>query len=73
MLKIQIQSCQCTIEYASNYSKTSGSLRFQSKDEATNFNAAIANNNNFKSFKYKAKLLETAVAQTTPNEANGIL
>ena len=28
-----------------------------SKDEATNFKADIANDNNFKSFKYKAKLL----------------
>ena len=37
------------IEYDSNYSETTGSLWFYSKDEATNFNADIANNN-FKSF-----------------------
>ena len=44
------------IEHNSNYSKTTGSLWFYSKDEATDFNADIANNN-FKSFDYKAKLL----------------
>ena len=35
-----------------------GSLWFYSKDEATNFDANIRNNNFFKSFEYKAKLLE---------------
>ena len=39
-----------------------------SKDETTNFNADIANTNNFKSFKYKPKLLENADA----DGANGI-
>ena len=43
-------------EYSSNYSETAGSLWVYSKDEATNFNADIANDDNFKSFKYKAKL-----------------
>ena len=61
------------IEYSSNYSETTGSLWFYSKDEATNINADIANNKDFKSFKYKTKLLETTVAQVAPNEANGIL
>ena len=46
------------IEYISNYSETTGSLWFYSKDEATNFSANIANTDKFKSFKYKAKLLE---------------
>ena len=41
------------IQYTSNY----GSLWFYSKDEVTNFNADIANDDNFKSFKYKAKIL----------------
>ena len=46
------------IEYIWNYSETTGSLWFYSKDEATDFNVDISNNNNnFKSFKYKAKLL----------------
>ena len=46
------------IEYIWNYSETTGSLWFYSKDEATDFNVDITNNNNnFKSFKYKAKLL----------------
>ena len=51
------------IEYSSNYSETTGSLWFYSKDEVTNFNADITNNNNFKSFEYKAKLLGNTVAQ----------
>ena len=33
--------------YISNYSETIGSLWFYSKDEATNFNAYITNDNNF--------------------------
>ena len=37
------------IEYSSNYSETTGSLWFYSKDEATDFNAVIANTNNLKS------------------------
>ena len=51
------------IEYSSNYSETTGTLWFYSK---------VANTNNFKSFKYKAKLLGKTVAQDTPNQANGI-
>ena len=35
------------IEYSSNYSETTGSLWFYSKDEATNSNADIPNTNNF--------------------------
>ena len=50
------------VEYSSNYSEATGSLLFYSKDEATSFNADIANNNNFKSFKYKAKSLENTEA-----------
>ena len=46
------------VEYNSNYSETTGSLWFYSKFEATNYNADIGNTNNFKSFMYKAKLLE---------------
>ena len=61
------------IEYCSNYFDTTGSLWFYSKDEASNFNNNIANTDNFKSFKYKAKLLENTVAQSAPNAANGIL
>ena len=37
------------IEYSSNYSETTGSLWFYSKDEANNFNANIANDDDFKS------------------------
>ena len=35
------------LEYSSHYSETTESLWFYSKDEATNFNADIGNNNNF--------------------------
>ena len=45
------------IEYTSNYSETTGSLWFYSKDEASNFNADIAKNNSFKLFEHKSKLL----------------
>ena len=44
-----------------------------SKDEATDFNANIANTDDYKSVKYKAKLLETTVAQVTQYNANEIL
>ena len=60
------------IEYSLNYSETTGSLWFYSKDEATNFNANIANIDNFKFFKYKAKLLRNTEAQDD-NATNGIL
>ena len=46
------------IEYSWNYSERTGSLWFYSKDNATNFNADVDNNNNFKYFGYKTKLLE---------------
>ena len=61
------------IEYSSNFSETTGSLWFYSKDEATNFNADITNTDDFKSFRYKTKLLGNTVAQPNPNHANGIL
>ena len=35
------------IEYRSNCSETEGSFWFYSKDESTNFNAIIADNNSF--------------------------
>ena len=55
------------LEYSSNYSDTTGSLWFYSKDKATNFNTNIVDANNFKSFKYKTKLIGSTAA------ANGIL
>ena len=61
------------LKYSSNYSETTGSSWFYSKNEATDFNADIANTDNFKSFKYKAKLLEKTVAQPEANAGNGIL
>ena len=50
------------IEYSSNYSETTGSLRFYFKDEATNFKTDVVNDDKFKSFKYNAKWLENTVA-----------
>ena len=61
------------IEYSSDYSETTRSLWFYSNDEPTNFNADIANTDNFKSFKYKAKLLRNTVARPGGNADNGIL
>ena len=57
------------IEYSSNYSKKNLIFGFYSKDESTNFSADIANDNNFKLFKYKAKLFEN----TDADVANRIL
>ena len=57
------------IEYSSNYSKTTGSSLFYSKDKATDVNVNIANTNNFTLFMYKGKLLEN----TESDGANGIL
>ena len=56
------------IEYSSNYCSTGG-LRFYSNEEAANFNADIANINNFKPFECKAKLL----GNTEADGDNGIL
>ena len=47
------------IEYSSNYSDTTGGLWFYSKDEAPNFDNDITNTDDFKSFKYKAKVSGT--------------
>ena len=63
-LHLVIMSMYNLIEYSWNYSETPGSLWFYYKDEATNFNADIANRNNLKPFKCKTNLL----AKT---EANG--
>ena len=60
------------IEYNSNYSETTRSLWFYSNDETTNFNADIANDDNFKSFNYKVKLLGNISSQAD-NDTNGIL
>ena len=57
------------LEYNSNYSDTTGSLWFYSKDEVASFNANIEDGNTLKSFKYKAILLEN----TEADGANGIL
>ena len=56
------------LECCSNYSDTTGSLKFYSKDEATNFDIDIADGI-FKSFKYKVKLLSKTIA----DGVNGIL
>ena len=68
-----IDDAENLIEYSSSVSEITGNLCFYSKDEANNFNNNIGNTNNFKSFEYIAKLLETKVAQPAPNAANGLL
>ena len=60
-------------KYNSNNSETTESLWFYSKDGTTNFSNNIENSDNFKSFKYQVKLLQNAVAQLAPNNANQIL
>ena len=60
--------------WGKKYYDTAGSLWFYSKDKATDFDADILNNdNNFKYFEYKVKLLEYTVAQPTLNQTNGVL
>ena len=53
-----VMSMYNLIEYSSNYSETTGSIWFYSKDEATDFNINLENTDDFKSFNYKAKLLQ---------------
>ena len=55
--------------YSLNYFDTTSSLWFNSKDEATELSADIANNDDFKFFKYTARLLK----QTESDEADEIL
>ena len=50
------------LEYSSNYSDATGSLWFYFKDEANNYNNIIVNNNAFKPFKYKTKLIGSTSA-----------
>ena len=61
------------LDYSSNYSDATGSLWFYAKDKGTNFNTDIVNTKAFKSFQYKAKLLENTVAQPEKNNNNGVL
>ena len=57
------------LEYKSNYSDTTRSLLFHSKDEATNFNNDIADTTDFKTLKYKTKIME----ETQAKKVNRIL
>ena len=54
------------LEYSSNNSDVTGNLWFYSKDEASNYKNDIANTDDFKSLKYKAKLFSDTVAQPVP-------
>ena len=71
-----VVSMYSLIEYSLNYSDTNYSADsswFYSKDEATNFDADIGNNDDFKFFNYKARLLADTIAQPAPNINGGIL
>ena len=50
------------LEHSSNYFNTIVGLWFYFKDEATHFNNTVADTNDFKSFKYKTKLLGSTAA-----------
>ena len=67
-----VMSIYNLIEYSSNYSDTTVSLSFYSKDKGTNLNDNFTNTDDFKSFWYKTKLLRNIVAQTTSNYSNVI-
>ena len=58
------------LDINSNYSDTRVILWFYSNDESNNFNADIScnNNNNFKSFHYKTKLLKNTIADCKISE-----
>ena len=58
------------IEYSSYYSKMTGSLWLYSSDQSTNCNGNIPNNNNFKFFEYKSKLLVNTEAHTNNDSDN---
>ena len=64
-----VMAIQNLIEYSSNYSETTRSLGFYSKDERTDFNNDLSNTDDFKSFMYQANLKEN----TEADGANGIL
>ena len=57
------------LKYSSDYSDTTGRLWFQSKDDRNDFNIDISNTNDFKPFKYNAKLLR----DTEANVVNVVL
>ena len=67
-----VMSVYNLVQYSSNYSEATGSLWLYSKNEPADFNNNIADTDNFKSFKHKAKLLGNTVARDD-NDANGIL
>ena len=62
ILKTQIWLCQCIICQNTAQIIDTTSLWFYFKYEATNVNANIADNDNFKSFKYKTKLIGNTAA-----------
>ena len=53
---VQVMSMYNLLKYNSNYSDTTSSLWFYSKDEATSFNNNIGNKDYFISFEFKYKL-----------------
>ena len=55
------------IEYSDNYSDSSGSLWSFKRDEVTNNNADVTNDNNSPSFKYKASIIGNTEANGTKN------
>ena len=57
------------LEHSPNYSDTTGCLWFYSNNEATDFNNAIANTTDFKSFEYQAKFM----GDTEVDRVNGVL
>ena len=61
------------IKYRSNFSNTTGSFWFYSKDKATNFGNYVVNTDDRKPFKYKAKFLGDTVDYPNSNQANRIL
>ena len=68
-----VMSMQNLLECIPNYSDTTVSLFFYSKDKETIFNADNADDNAFESFEYRTELMGNTVAQPPTNQANRIL
>ena len=57
-------------EYSHIYSEAKGSSWYHFEDEVTAFNNDIENTDDFKRYKYNAKLLGKTVAQLSLNQTN---
>ena len=60
------------LEFSSNYSDTTVSLWFYSKDEAIDFNNAFSNTDYFDFFRYKNRLVQATAAGNLENVTTAV-